>query len=179
MFVLFNFQFYRKPPPNPKWPAKFDRAVVLVRDPFEALLAEFNRQQSHNQTGYAPDEKFDTEWQPYLSKSMDFWKGFHLYFKTQYKPHEVMFTTYEALQKDTISELRHVLHFLGYDFPQDVAKCVVQQKEGLFHREKPVVDQFKYYNAKQKVVLKAMRHEVYKKLGIKIVKPYIYDIIII
>ena len=148
----------------------------MVRDPFEALLAEFNRQQSHNQTGYAADEKFDTEWQPYLSKSMDFWKGFHLYFKTQYKPHEVMFTTYEALQKDTVSELRHVLHFLGYDFPQDVAKCVVQQKEGLFHREKPVVDQFKYYNAEQKVVLKAMRDEVYKKLGIKILKPYICDL---
>ena len=176
--MLIQFQFYRKPPPNPKGPAKFDRAVVLVRDPFEALLAEFNRKQSHNKTGYAADEKFDTEWQPYLSKSMDCWKDFYLYFKTQYKPHEVMFTTYEALQKDTVSELRHVLHFLGYDFPQDVAKCVVQQKEGLFHREKPVVDQFKYYNAKQKVVLKAMRHEVYKKLGIKILKPYIYDLII-
>ena len=149
-----------------------------MRDPFETLLAEFNRKQSHNKTGYAADEKFDTEWQPYLSKSMDCWKDFYLYFKTQYKPHEVMFTTYEALQKDTVSELRHVLHFLGYNFPQDVAKCVVQQKEGLFHREKPVVDQFKYYNAKQKVVLKAMRHEVYKKLGIKILKPYIYDLII-
>ena len=90
-----------------------------------------------------------------------------------------MSTTHKALQKDTVSELRHVLHFLGYDFPQDVAKCVVHQKEGLFHREKPVVDQFKYYNAEQKVVLKAMPDEVYKKLGIKIIKPYIYDIIII
>ena len=39
---------------------------------------------------------------------------------------------------------------LGYDFSQDVAKCVVQQKEGLFHREKSVVDQFKCYNAEQK-----------------------------
>ena len=87
-----------------------------------------------------------------------------------------MSTTHKALQKDTVSELRHVLHFLGYDFPQDVAKCVVQQKEGLFHREKPVVDQFKYYNVRQKVVLKAMRHEVYKKLGIKALKPYIYGL---
>ena len=60
------------------------------------------------------------------------------------------------------------LTYLGYDFPQDVAKCVVQQKEGLFHREKPVVDQFKYYNAEQKVVLKTMRDEVYKKVGITV-----------
>ena len=82
-----------------------------------------------------------------------------------------MFTTYKALQKDTFSELRHVLHFLENDFPQNVAKCLVQQKEGLFHREKPILDQFKYYNAEQKVILKAMRDEVYKKLGIKILKP--------
>ena len=40
---------------------------------------------------------------------------------------------------------------LGYDFSQDVAKCVVQQIEGSFNCEKPVVDQFKYYNAEQKL----------------------------
>ena len=81
-----------------------------------------------------------------------------------------MFTTYEALQKDTINELRNILHFLGYEFPKDVAKCVMTREEGLFHREKPIVDQLKYYNAEQKVVFKAMRDEVYKKLGIKVSK---------
>ena len=56
------------------------------------------------------------------------------------------------MQKDTVSELRHVLYFLEYDFPQNVAKSLVQQREGLFHGEKTIVDQFKYYNAEQKVV---------------------------
>ena len=55
---------------------------------------------------------------------------------------------------------------------QDVAHCVTQRKEGLFHRKKPVVDQSKYYNAEQKSVLKAMRDEVYKKIGIKNSKPF-------
>ena len=49
----------------------------------------------------------------------------------------------------------------------------MQQKEGLFHREKSVVDHFKCYNAEQKVVLKAICDEVYKKLGIKILKPFL------
>ena len=34
---------FRKNAPNPKWPSKYDRVIVLVRDPFDALLAEFNR----------------------------------------------------------------------------------------------------------------------------------------
>ena len=45
----FNFDkkkknlIFRKNAPNPKWPSKYDRVIVLVRDPFDALLAEFNR----------------------------------------------------------------------------------------------------------------------------------------
>ena len=50
---------------------------------------------------------------------MDFWKGFHLYFKNEYKPHEVIFASYEALQKNTISELTRILHFLGYQIPEE------------------------------------------------------------
>ena len=37
---------FRKNAPNPKWPTKYDRVIVLVRDPFDALLAEFNRKKA-------------------------------------------------------------------------------------------------------------------------------------
>ena len=37
---------FRKNAPNPKWPSKYDRVIVLVRDPFDALLAEFNRKKT-------------------------------------------------------------------------------------------------------------------------------------
>lgn len=160
----------RKPPPNPLWPVKFDRVIVLVRDPFQALLAEFNRQQSHNQTGFAADEKFESEWSNYLQKSMDFWKGFHMYFKSEYKPFQVIFITYESLQKDLIGQLRKILIFLGYTLPANMAKCVKNRQEGLFHRSKPHVDQLKYYNAEQKVVLGALRDEIYKKIGLPVPK---------
>ena len=161
------YLFYRKSPPNPKWPAKFDRVIVLIRDPFDALLAEFNRQHSHNQTGFAPDEKFESEWSSYVSKVMDFWKGFHMYFKTQYQPHQVMFVSYESLVENLIGKLTEILHFLGHVLPTEVAECIEERKEGLFHRTKPVVDQYKYYNAEQKVVLTALRKQVYEKIGIQ------------
>ncbi len=157
----------RKNPPNPKWPAKYDRVVVLVRDPFDALLAEFNRQHSQNQTGFASDEKFEQHWNTYLAKTIEFWKGFHTFFKAEYKSHQVMFVSYEKLTKNLIEELKNVLAFLGYSLPKNVADCVKVNREGLFHRVKPVVDQMKYFNAEQKVVLTATRDDVYKKIGIK------------
>ena len=118
--------------------------------------------------GFAPDEKFESDWPTYVSKSMDFWKGFHMYFKTQYRPHQVMFVTYESLVEEMLKNLKEILHFLGYDLPKDVGQCVSERKEGLFHRSKPIIDQYKYYNAEQKVVLKALKDEVYKKIGVKI-----------
>ena len=158
--------FYRKVPPNPKWPDKYDRVVVLVRDPFDALLAEFNRKHTKNHTGFASDEKFETEWLPYVTNSIEFWRGFHVYFKNQYEPHKVLFTKFENFHENLIGELQKVLHFLGFHMSEEIQKCVENRKEGLFHRKKVEIDQTKYYNAEQKIVLKTVRDEIYAKIGL-------------
>ena len=48
----------------------------------------------------------------------------------------------------------------------EVQECVENKKEGLFHRKKAEIDQTKYYNAEQKIVLKTVRDEIYKKIGL-------------
>lgn len=139
--------------------------VVIVRDPFDAFLAEFNRQHTHNHTGFAPESKFETDWQPYVTKSTEFWKGFHVYFSREYEAHEVIFAKYENLRDNLIPELQRILHFLGYSMSQSIMECVEQQKEGLYHRKKAATDQFKHYNAEQIIVLKNIRDFVYKMIG--------------
>ena len=91
--------------------------------------------------------------------------GFHMYFKSEYKSHQVMFVNYQNLVMNTINELSQILNFLGYILTEDVADCIKRKQEGLFHRKKPNIDQMKYYNAEQKVVLKALRDDVFKKIG--------------
>ena len=81
-----------------------------------------------------------------------------------------MFVNYENLQKNLIEEMRKICNFLGYVLTPDMGKCVKERQEGLFHRKKTLIDQTKYYNAEQKVVIKAMKEEIFKKLGIKITK---------
>lgn len=99
---------------------------------------------------------------------MEYWKGFHVYFSTQYEPHQLLFARYEELRDNLMHELQRILHFLGYNMTDDIRECVKQQKEGLYHRKKlATVDQQKYYNAEQVIVLKNIREFVYKKIGLE------------
>ena len=110
--------------------------MVLVRDPFDALLAEFNRKHTKNHTGFAPDQKFETEWLSYVTNSIEYWRGFHIYFKNQYESHKVLFTRFETFHENLIEELQRILHFLGFHMTPEVQKCVQNKQEGLFHRKK-------------------------------------------
>ena len=48
---FYNLIFFRKEPPKPEWPKIYDRVILLIRDPFDSLLAEFNRRKSESHTG--------------------------------------------------------------------------------------------------------------------------------
>ena len=131
------------------------------------LCPSNTRKHTKNHTGHAADEIFETEWLPYVTNSIEFWRGFHIYFKNQYKPHQVLFTRYEDFHENLIGELQRILHFLGFHMSEDIQKCVENRKEGLYHRKRTKIDQSNYYNAEQKVVISAVRDETYAKIGLK------------
>jgi hypothetical protein len=139
---------------------------VLVRDPFHAVLAEFNRQHSHNHTGFASAEMFEDKWQSFAAEGMENWKGFHLYFDLNYSSHQILYTRYESLRDNLKHELQRVLHFLGYSMTAEMAECVHQNREGLFHRPEPKIDQSVYFDPDQVLVMKKIRNEMFKRLGL-------------
>ena len=70
---------------------KYDRVIVLIRNPFDAFLAEFNRRKSKSHTGFASDQMFKKKWPHFFNYCLEYWKKFHLYYKMEYKPHQLLF----------------------------------------------------------------------------------------
>ena len=95
----------------------FDRAVLLVRDPFAAILAEFNRQSDRrSHIGHATVDKFKGDRFGSFAKNMvKSWSKFNLAwfedFKT--KPKDIIVIAYEDLVKNPgrqfISIMNHLL----------------------------------------------------------------------
>ena len=57
---------------------QFNKAILLVRDPHEAILSEFNRIKGHH-TGHAEPSDFKSEkWQEFFFTAVKEWKRFNL-----------------------------------------------------------------------------------------------------
>ena len=57
---------------------QFNKAILLVRDPHEAILSDFNRIKGHH-TGHAKPGDFKTEkWQEFFFTAVKEWKRFNL-----------------------------------------------------------------------------------------------------
>ena len=56
------------------WPSKYDRVILLIRDPFDTLLAEYNRRKSgDDHTGIAPIKEFsNSNWERYVKGTLSF-----------------------------------------------------------------------------------------------------------
>ncbi len=160
----------RKEPPKPDWPKHWDRVVVLVRDPFDTLLAEFNRRVANaSHTGFAPQEVFESKrWPNYVWKFSEEWKAFHEFFLEEYtKGEDLYILSFERLKKNLRAELNKLVKFLGAEPMTDaVGNCVIKERQGSHHRAKPEVDLKQYYNEVMSDHVGKLRFETFKKLGL-------------
>lgn len=93
---------------------EFDKVILLIRDPFEALQSEFNRRNSGNDhTGFAQAEAYRKGWKMFVKIWSAKWFYFHTYwYKKVVKTQNIHVIIYESLVQDTRNELRKVLEFL-------------------------------------------------------------------
>ena len=98
--------------------------VLLVRNPYDAILAEFNRFQSSNHTGSASLENFNSKWFKTVEKLSTWWVNVHHKYaefsSTTSFPMHVVF--YENLKNNATHEMERVLNFMkkNYNFyPND------------------------------------------------------------
>nr|XP_054754110.1 WSC domain-containing protein 1-like [Lytechinus pictus] len=120
---------------------RMDSSILLVRNPYRAMVAEFNRQKA-GKTGHAEDNIFRTEdWRRYVKKQSQTW--FKLYEKyiseCNHLGHtckSMLIVYYEQLQLHLKDELRRILNYLGVMIDEERLTCTVRNSEGQFHRPK-------------------------------------------
>ncbi|XP_075983949.1 WSCD family member AAEL009094 [Anticarsia gemmatalis] len=147
-------------------PDKFKSAILLIRNPRDAILADFNRLHKGH-IGTAPKSAFKkkthehkktADWSTYVSTQLTVWESLHNLWLTKYiGPVHIVF--YEVLVKDTKSTLQGILDFLSYNVTETEMSCALANKEGIYRRKKKHQD-FDPFTAEMYKALDQVRNKV-------------------
>lgn len=124
---------------GPKAREPFDQALLLLRDPYGALMAEFNRRAAGH-VGHAALNKFHIgdSWNRFVTTQSRLWMESAMDWLQFGGPLLVM--KYEVLATDLPGQLTRLLQFLGYHPSSSISRkrlrCVLRNRDGLFRRPK-------------------------------------------
>ncbi|XP_046543868.1 WSCD family member CG9164-like [Haliotis rubra] len=111
----------------------FSRAVLLIRDPFDSLLAEFNRRNGGHR-GHALPHDFAKGWQTYVSLQSRGWVDMNTDWLKFDGPLLIM--QYRDLQTNMLNETRRLFNFLDMRVSDPELVCMVSNAHGKFKRPK-------------------------------------------
>ncbi|CAH1782683.1 unnamed protein product [Owenia fusiformis] len=130
----------------------FTRAVLIIRNPFEAMMSEFKREymQEHGQIDslaatYLPDNlftKYKSQWEFFFygkQWAANYWYNFYAtyiqLFLNGRTIEDLLVIKYEDMKTNLERELRKLAKFFKIDVSDNVVNCVVCNAEGNFHRK--------------------------------------------
>lgn len=146
--------------------AAYGKAILLVRDPEKAILAEFNRQ-SGGHVGFAsPDRYRRTKgryWTQFVKNKLWAWEQTNLSWAKNFTG-EVKLIFYDDLVENVEGTLRSILKFLKFPINDELLACALMRKEGIYRRKKRIL-QFDPYSPAMHVAIDEKRAEVYAALG--------------
>ncbi|CAG9559437.1 unnamed protein product [Danaus chrysippus] len=123
---------------------KFKSAILLIRNPRDAILADFNRLHKGH-VGTAPKSAFKknkykkSDWSTYVFHQLSVWESLHNLWLTNFSgPVHVLF--YELLVQDTRNNLSGVLDFINFTYTEKDMNCAVMNREGIYRRRKKYQD---------------------------------------
>ncbi|TRY68247.1 hypothetical protein TCAL_04080 [Tigriopus californicus] len=145
----------------------FDKAILLVRDPFSALQAEFNRR-SGGHVGHASIEKYRRNngkyWRTFVhSKGAD-WEKMNLAWMDGFPPQDRLIVFYDDLMNQTEIELRRALNFLNMSVSEAMMTCAMSKREGIYKRSKKVLN-FDVFDSDMRQMLTDRQSRVFGNLG--------------
>ncbi|GBP55733.1 WSCD family member AAEL009094 [Eumeta japonica] len=126
----------------PVEPDKFKAAVLLIRNPRDAILVDFNRLHKGH-IGTAPKAAFKikesnprkSEWSRYVAGQARAWEVLHRLWLAKFRgPMHIV--TYEGLVHDTRGTLKGLLAFLNVTVTEDDIRCTLENREGIYRRKK-------------------------------------------
>ena len=115
----------KKYPKKQSHRGQFGSAVYILRNPFNALVAEWNRKVANNFTRKTTNLKSHTEavgrewfgdnklWQTFVQEQARRWKTMLMNWVINNKHHPVLVVKYESIQTDSVTESERILDFLG------------------------------------------------------------------
>ncbi|TDG39301.1 hypothetical protein AWZ03_014277 [Drosophila navojoa] len=146
--------------------APFSKAILLVRDPEKAIIAEFNRQ-SGGHIGFASPDRYKRTkgkyWQQFVSNKLKGWELMNLSWARNFTG-SIKVVFYDDLVQHTERELRRILEFLEFPVNEQLLRCALVRKEGIFRRKKRLLS-FDPYTDAMRAELLARRRIVYGVLG--------------
>ncbi|KAM3868136.1 sialate:O-sulfotransferase 2 [Diretmus argenteus] len=110
----------------------FDSSILMIRNPYKALMAEFNRKYGGH-IGFASQAHWKgKEWPEFVKNYAPWWASHTLdWLHYGKKVHVVHF---EDLKRELFSQLKGMVVFLGLGVSEDRLLCVEGQKDGNFKR---------------------------------------------
>ena len=149
-------------------PVRYDHVIILIPDPFDTLIAKWNRLYSKSHTGIASEkEVHNTEkWNAYISTQLRNWEDFYTYYIENYKRNQLYILRYEKLKEDASLEMKKVVEFLGLKFDKSVEACVNNTRVQLFKRPKSKKNLKTFFSAGQKENVERIKDKVYVMLNI-------------
>ncbi|XP_031433348.1 WSC domain-containing protein 2-like isoform X3 [Clupea harengus] len=110
----------------------FDSSILLIRNPYRTLMAEFNRKYGGH-VGFAPMLLWKGKtWPKFVEVYSEMWASHTLAWLSYSGPLHVVH--YEELRRDIFIHLRGLVLFLGLRLSVDRLLCAENQREGRFRR---------------------------------------------
>ncbi|KAL0266270.1 UNVERIFIED_CONTAM: hypothetical protein PYX00_008862 [Menopon gallinae] len=141
----------------------YSKAVLLIRDPAQAIQAEFNRQ-GGGHIGFASPDRYrigkGKYWEKFVNDQIIKWKNTNLDWIFNFtKPTYVIF--YDQLVNDLENSLRKLLGFLEMNVTESQLNCALERREGIYRRRKRMLN-IDPFTKEMRVKIENTKQEVYK-----------------
>uniref|UniRef100_A0A672P4G8 WSC domain containing 1 n=1 Tax=Sinocyclocheilus grahami TaxID=75366 RepID=A0A672P4G8_SINGR len=110
----------------------FDSAILLMRNPYRSLMAEFNRKCAGH-LGYASDVHWRSkEWAEFVDSYSSWWVSHALAWLRF--AHRLLVVHFENVQKDLVPQLKTISAFLNTSISEERLLCTESNRDGHFKR---------------------------------------------
>ncbi|XP_057676705.1 sialate:O-sulfotransferase 1 [Corythoichthys intestinalis] len=136
----------------------FDSAILLIRNPYRSLMAEFNRKCAGH-LGHASEAQWKSkEWPEFVSSYAPWWASHALsWLKFGNHLHVIH---YEELQRALLPQLRLITAFLNITVTEERLICAQSNQDGYFKRPGPQQPSFDPFTPHMRQMIDTFIHTV-------------------
>ncbi|XP_017293302.1 WSC domain-containing protein 1 isoform X3 [Kryptolebias marmoratus] len=140
----------------------FDSAILLMRNPYRSLMAEFNRKCAGH-LGHATDVQWNSkEWPEFVSSYAPWWASHALsWLKFGQR---LLVVHYEELQRALLPQLRFITAFLNVTVTEERLLCAQSNQDGHFKRSGTQQPSFDPFTSDMKQMIDSFIHTVNQAL---------------